>query len=242
MASLKTIASQACGITGGFSLVKNFFGFMFYDSNQTFVNALSLKNQITLVKGKSIHISAILVGADDFAFGGSSAVTLTQAQDFQAAIQRMRDLYAQAPLGIRKIYWSRIGVSQAGSYINITNSSEAEDLTDDWNGDNDGIDVFLVQSIGDAGGWSNVNGPCDKDSICGRTGIVIEVTSGQFFFGILLAHEVGHYLGLSGGVGPNNLMGAVAIGGVDQLSNNTTQINSSQASTMRSGCYVKNAL
>ena len=59
MASLKTIASQACGISGGFSLVRNFFGYVFADSTQTFVNQLSLKQQISLVKGKSIRVLSL---------------------------------------------------------------------------------------------------------------------------------------------------------------------------------------
>lgn len=224
-------------------MVRDFFGYRFYDSAQTFVNPLSLKQQLQLVKGKSIHLSVILVGLDNFSFGGSSVVTRQQAQNIQAAIQRQREIYAQAPLGIRKLYWSRISVSDAGSYVNITDGSEAEDLTDDWNGGNDGIDTFFVQSIGNAAGWSNSDGPCDKDSICGRTGAVIEMRTDLDFFGVLVAHEVGHYLGLPGGVGSGNLMGSDNNNdGIDEISSSSTNINSSQASTMRSGCYVKSAL
>jgi hypothetical protein len=242
MASLKSIASQAISLNGGFSMVKDFFGHRYYNSTQTFIDPLSLKKQIELVKGKSIHLSIILVGLDA-SFGGDSVVTLEQAINIQTALQHMRTIYAQAPLGIRKLYWQRIGVDDAGSYINIKDSSEAEDLTDDWSGDNNGIDVFFVQVIGDAGGWSNSDGPCDKDSICGKTGAVIEMKTNLEFFGVLVAHEVGHYLGLSGGVGAGNLMGADADdNGIDEIDEDSTGINASQASTMRSGCYVKNAL
>ena len=223
-------------------MVRDFFGYRYYDSTQTFFDPLSLKNQILRVKGKSIHLSVILVGLDA-SFGGNSVVTRAQAINIQTAIQRTRDLYAQAPLGIRKLYWSRMGVDDAGSYINITDGSEAEDLTDDWNGPNDGIDVFFVQSIGNAAGWSNSDGPCDKDSICGRTGAVIEMRTDLDFFGVLVAHEVGHYLGLPGGVGPGNMMGSdVDNNGIDEIDTGSTAINGSQANTMRSGCYVKAAL
>ena len=242
MAFLKSIASQAIGLNGGFSMVRDFFGYAFYDSTQTFINPLSLRSQMQLVQDRSIHLSIILVGKDE-SFGGNSVVTRAQVINIQTAIQRTRELYGQAPLGIRKLYWSRIGVDDAGSYINITDGSEAEDLTDDWNGDNDGIDVFFVQSIGNAAGWSNSDGPCDKDSICGRTGAVIEMRTDLDFFGVLVAHEVGHYLGLPGGVGAGNLMGSdVNNNGIDEIDASSTAINSSQASTMRSGCYVQNAL
>ena len=242
MANLKSLASEALDINGSFTVVKGFFGYQYYDSQQTFVNSLSLRRQMTLVKVRSIHLSVILVGKDEN-FGGSSVVTRSQVRDLQAGIQHMRDIYWQAPLGIRKIYWQRISVEDAGSYINITDNSEAEDLTDDWNGSNDGIDVFIVQSIGDADGWSNSKGPCNKDSICGLTGAVFEFRTNQEYFGVLMAHEIGHYLGLEGGNNDANLMGNDDDGdGIDTISTNSTDINPSQASTMRSGCYVKNAL
>jgi len=242
MASLKSIASAAVSLNGGFSMVRDFFGYQYYDDTQTFIDPLSLKRQLQLAKGRSIHLSVILVGKNQN-FGGTSVVTRAQVVNIQTAIQRTRDLYEQAPLGIRKLYWSRISVSDAGGYINISDGSEAEDLTDDWNGDNDGIDTFFVQSIGDAAGWSNSDGPCNKDSICGRTGAVIEMRTGLDFFGVLVAHEVGHYLGLPGGVGTGNLMGSdVNNDGIDEIGTGSTNINSSQASTMRSGCYVKNSL
>jgi hypothetical protein len=242
MASLKQIASQALGLNGGFSLVRNFFGYQYYDSTQTFVAPLSLKNQMIRAKGKSIHLSIILVGLDA-SFGGMSVVTRAQCIAIQTAIQRMRDIYAQAPLGIRKLYWQRIGVNDAGGYINIADGSEATDLTDDWSGANDGIDVFFVQTIGDAAGWSNRDGPCDKDEACERTGADIEMRTDLDLFGVLVAHEVGHYLGLAGGVGSGNLMGSdVNNNGIDEIDSSSTAITASQASTMRSGCYVKAAL
>ena len=52
----------------------------------------------------------------------------------------------------------------------ITDRPEAVDLTDDFSGPNDGIDVFYVQSILNAGGWSTTPGPCDKDAKDEMTG------------------------------------------------------------------------
>ena len=60
------------------------------------------------------------------------------------------------------------------------------------------------------------------------------------FFGVLVAHEVGHYLGLPGGVGAGNLMGSDNNNdGIDEIGTGSTSLNASQKNTMRSGCYVK---
>ena len=52
-----------------------------------------------------------------------------------------------------------------------------------------------------------MTGPCDKDSSDDLTGAVLEVSGSRRFTGVLLAHEVGHYLGLGTGTSPTNLMG-----------------------------------
>jgi hypothetical protein len=252
MASLKSIALAATGLNNGFSLVKDFFGYRYYDGQQIFITPLSVKKQIKLAKGRSIHLSIILVGYDG-TFGGNSVVTRKQVRNMQTAIQRTRDLYAQAPLGIRKLYWSWIPLEDSGNYLDITDGDEAEDLTDDWHGDNDGIDVFFVQTIANADGYSTTDGPCDKETLLDQTGAVLALnnpntddTDNHEFFGVIVAHEIAHYLGLRGGVGPTNLMGADVIpeggDGIDEVGKDTTNINSYQADTMRSGCFVKNAL
>ena len=99
--------------------------------------------------------------------------------------------------------------------------------------------MFLVQSIGDAGGWSNVDGPCDKDSKFDLSGAVIELSGGRRFTGVLLGHEVGHYLGLSTRTRITNLMGADSDDdGIGELNNNSTGVTTSEGTTMRSHCSV----
>jgi hypothetical protein len=99
-----------------------------------------------------------------------------------------------------------------------------------------------VQSIGDAGGWSNVEGPCDKDSKDGRTGAVLEVSGGRRFTGIILAHEVAHYLGLEHTNSATNLMGVDSNGdGIGEITNDSTVITNSQGVDMRDHCSVKPA-
>jgi hypothetical protein len=235
MAFLRSIASQAIGLNSGFSLVRDFFGYRFYDSNQRFYDPLSLRKQMTLVQDRSIHISIILVGLDED-FEGASVVTRDQINFIQMGIQYMRDIYAKAPLGVRKLYWLRIGVEEAGSFLNLESDSEAQDLTDGWSGDNDGIDCFFVQNIIDdfADGWSNMDGPCDKNETCGLSGAVMGIENG---LRVLIAHEVGHYLGLGSGTSIDNFMGLN-----DSFSPSASELTPSQAVIMRSGCNVKEAL
>ena len=53
-------------------------------------------------------------------------------------------------------------MDDVGNYVIITDRPEAVDLTDDFSGPNDGIDVFYVQSILNAGGWSTTPGPATR--------------------------------------------------------------------------------
>lgn len=236
--SVAQYATSCLGLTPPYSIVKDVFGYQYHDAQQTYEADLSVLTQIRLGKQRSVNISPILVGhEDDF----SGAVTMAQVRNIQGAIQIMRNIFGTQNLGIRKIYWRRIGMAQAGGYVNLTNRSEAEDLTDDWNASNDGMDVFFVQSIGDAGGWSNVDGPCDKDSKDGLTGAVISLTNAIPFLGVLTAHEVAHYLKLAHTNSATNLMGQDANNdGIAELSNANRMLTNAQGDSMKSHCLIKN--
>ncbi len=239
--SLRSVAENCLGLNRPFSLVRDFFGYPFYDNQQTFPSTLSFRTQARLAEGESFNLSIFLVGHEnDF----SGVVTRTQVRTIQFIIQRVRNIYAQMNMGVRIIYWRRIGTSAAGGYPAILNRAEAVNLADDFSGPNDGIDAFLVQSIGDAGGWCNQDGPCNKNSSDDLTGVVMRIggsgTGSRNFSGILLAHELGHYLGLSSGNSLNNLMGQDVLPppGVDELSGNSTGITNAQAEIIRSHCFV----
>ena len=74
----------------------------------------------------------------------------------------------------------------------IDNDGEAEALTDEWTVPNNAVDVFAVKLyVGSTAGLSPVPGPCDKDAK-GMDGTVVELIGGTT--GLVLAHEVGHYL------------------------------------------------
>ena len=220
-----------------FSVNSQLYGYIFRDAAGTvgITQPRSLKQQLQLVKGRSINICIFLVGHEnDF----SGVVTLANVISVQVAMQTVRDLYAQVNLGVRTLFWRRIGMADVGNYVIITDRPEAVDLTDDFSGPNDGIDVFYVQSILNAGGWSTITGPCDKDEKDEMTGCVIELSSS--ILGILTAHEVGHYLGLSHATTITNVMGVDSNGdGIGELDSTSTNLTASQGTTMRGHCAVR---
>jgi hypothetical protein len=249
--SVRQIAKSCLGVDGNISINSDIYGYIFRDSDGSVFGSLggndtlpasgepttrSLKRHLETISGRATDLAVILVSHEnDF----SGSVTIDQVTKTQFAIQVTRDIYAQVNFGVRRISWQRIPVADAGGYAVITDRAEAQDLTDDWSGTGGGIDVFMVQSIGDAGGWSNTDGPCDKQSKSDLSGAVVELNRSRRFTGILIGHEVGHYLGLSHAGDITNLMGADTNGdGIGELTNNSTAVNSAQAATMRSHCSV----
>jgi hypothetical protein len=230
--SVKSIAASCLGVTGQFSVRASVYGYIWGATTRD----LRLKSHLELISGKAINLSLILVAHEpDF----SGEFTLTEIKSIQEAIDRMRELYAQVNLGVRKLYWQYIPVADAGGYATV-DGGEATDLTEDWSGANDGIDVFWVSVVSDAGGWSNSDGPCDKNESKERTGVVLELQGSDNFSGILLAHEVGHYLGLEHANTITNLMGVDSNNdGIGELDGTSTNITAAQGTTMRSGCYVR---
>ena len=250
--SVRHIAQHCLGVTGNISINTHVYGYVFRDTDGSVFGTLaasdtfpgsgaprtrSLKRHLQTISGKATDLAIILVAHEnDF----SGVVTRNQVTKTQYAIQIARDIYAQRSLGIRTIRWFRIPVADAGGYANITDRAEAQSLTEDWSATGGGIDVFLVQSIGDAGGWSNVDGPCSKESGSDLSGAVLELSSGRRFMGVLLAHEVGHYLGLEHANSITNLMGVDSNNdGIGELDNNSTGLTSSQGTKMRSHCSVR---
>lgn len=250
--SVRAIASSCLGLTGAFSVNRDLYGYIFRDADGSVFGTLggndtfpgtgaprtrSLKRHLETISGRATDLVIILVGhEDDFTSGAVSRDDVTKTQ---YAIQVTRDIYAQANLGVRRIRWTRIPLADAGGYVNISGRGEAQDLTDDWSGPGGGIDVFVVQSIDGAGGWSNVKGPCDKTSKFDLSGAVIEISGSRRFTGVLMAHEVAHYLGLEHANSLTNVMGADTDGdGIGEIDRNSTGVTSGQGTTMRGHCSV----
>jgi hypothetical protein len=250
--SVRDIARRCLGLNGSFSVNRDMFGYVFSDTDGSMFGTLqasdtlpgtgtatnrSLGRHLETISGRATDLMPILVGHEnDF----SGTFSRDDATKVQYAIQIARDLYAQQGLGIRRLNWRFIPEASVGGYADLTDRAEAGNLTDNWSGPPGGIDVFLVQSIGDADGWANVEGPCDKNSSDDLTGAVVEVALSRRTTGIVLAHEVGHYLGLGTGPAITNLMGVDADGdGVDLINDNSTDLTNAQGTTMRRHCSVQ---
>ena len=88
-------------------------------------------------------------------------------------------------------------------------SDEADDLRDDWSSPNDSwLDVWLVETLSgpacsaNVGGFSPVDGPRGKGG--DNSGVIIKMSSanigtsgGRNLMALIIAHEVGHFLGLN---------------------------------------------
>lgn len=217
MASLKQMA-VCIGLTDGFSVVRDFYGYITGAPQR-----LSLLKQIGLLKGKHLDINLIRVGIESFDNNDEA--------DIDGAVQRMRDIYATVSLGVGRVTRWFITTEDANGQDNIDNDGEAEDLTDDWTVDNNALDVFCVLTYaGDTAGLSAVKGDCDKDGK-GMTGSVIEMQTSPSILGLIIAHEVGHYLGLDHSSNSTNLM--------FKSVPNEGQLTSGQGSTMRGHCFVR---
>ena len=169
-----------------------------------------------------ISINIIRVGNENF-----TSADLTTINN---AVTTMRNIYATVGLSLRRVEHWIISVSSANGRDVIDNDGEAEALTDEWTVPNNAVDVFAVKLyVGSTAGLSPVPGPCDKDAK-GMDGTVVELIGGTT--GLVLAHEVGHYLGLNHVTGDStNLMfPSVPNGGL---------LTAAQGNTMKSHCFIE---
>lgn len=230
--SVRAVAASCLGVNAPLSVRRHVFGYIWGAMDRE----LSLARHLELIQGTSHNLSIFLVGHEpDF----TGQFSLADAQRMQAAVDVTRELYSQVSIGVRKLYWRYIPTAEANGF-NVVDASEATDLTEAFSGPNDGIDVFFVTSVSDAGGWSNVDGPCDKDVNGERTGAVLELKSTDFFTGVLMAHEVGHYLGLAHAGDITNVMGDDSDGdGIGSINSTSVNLTNGQGDTMASHCSIR---
>jgi hypothetical protein len=186
---------------------------------------LSLLTQIRRLQGKHVHMNLIRVGIESF--------TAADEAEIDGAVQFTRDTYATVNLGVGRVTRWFITTDDANGRDNIGSDGEAEDLTNEWTVDNHALDVFFVLTYsGTTIGLSRVDGPCDKDAK-GMDGSVVAIEGSANTTGFVLAHEVGHYLGLDHSSNSNRLMfGTVPNGGV---------LTSGEGSDMRDHCFAESA-
>jgi hypothetical protein len=217
MDSLSAIAG-CIGVPAPFSVSRNFFGFL-----RGAPSDVSVATQVQRLKGRHVHMNFIQVGSDQFLAADEA--------EMDSALQFTRDNYAQVNLGVGRIEHYVISTAEADSAENINNDDEAVELTNDWTVPNSALDIFWVLTYaGSTIGYSRVDGPCDKDAK-GMDGSVVAIEGVVNTTGYVLAHEAGHYLGLSHSSSSGNLMfGTVPNGG---------NLTSSQGSDMRDHCFTK---
>jgi hypothetical protein len=214
MASLREKA--ACiGITGDFSLVGDFFGYLAPPQD------LSVLTQIDRLQGRHVHINLIRVGIEAFTPDDEASL------DF--AVQQMRDMYAQVSLGVGRVLRFSVTTADANGRDHIGSDAEAEALTNEWSVPNDAIDVFLVRSFALGTGLSPTEGTCDKNAT-GMTGSVVQMMD-PILTSFSIAHFVAHYLGLRDRDDNENLMFHTFPNGGD--------LTASQGSEMGDHCFVK---
>lgn len=214
--SLRTAATKI-GLSGNFSVLHDFFGCL------TEPSGLSVMTQIDRVTAyPRIDLNLIRVGAEQFTFA--------DLQEIDTAVQNMRKIYAQVSLAVGRVLHWQISNAEANGYEDIDSDDEASNLTDDWSVPNDALDVFLVLTYaGITIGLSAVDGPCNKEAK-GMNGCVVAIEDSADITGLVLAHEAGHYLGLSHVDDYTNLMNpSVPNGG---------SLTNSQGTNMRDHCFV----
>jgi hypothetical protein len=182
---------------------------------------LALKIGMTRVSGGSV--AGEITVRTMFRFGlnitrvGAESFTAQEYNDLYAAVDVTRTIYERRDVTL-SVDRRNITNAQAGGFTVLTSESEARDLFEQWSGpNNDFVDVFIAPSIsgtGFDGLAGDIPGPT---SHAGRkSGVVVDKSgfvdgSGTRrlnipYLGMLIGHEVGHYLGLSHVSDAGNLM------------------------------------
>ena len=242
-ASIRALAG-CVGISGPFSILGDFFGFSRrrLPSDPTGVRVeVSLKEQVTRLRGGHSNLNVIAVGSDQF--------TDSDFIEIDYSIFKLRNVYRPVGVGIGRVQHWVVSTADANGLDTPTTTGDLEDLTQDWTVPNDGIDLFVPHNMSVASnggqilGRSAIDGPCDKNAkgmngaTCGLWGR--EQTARTF------AHELGHYLGLSHNHGDtcptsttarNNLM---AQSRCAISTRNSVLLTSSQGDNMDDHCSIR---
>lgn len=219
MSSLRERAN-CLGLPADFSVVHDFFGHL------TEPAGLSVRTQVDRLGFRRIDINLIRVGSDQ--------MTAADLAEIDGAVRDTRNIYAPASLAVGRVFHFEITTAQARGAEHIGDDGEASALTSDWTVPNAALDVFFVLTYATATvGLSAVRGSCNKNA-AGMTGSVVAIEESPDLTSQVLAHEVGHYLGLAHVDPPDatRLMNPSVPNGATLLAG--------EATDMRRHCFVKN--
>ncbi|MGE0787100.1 MAG: hypothetical protein AB7S26_15610 [Sandaracinaceae bacterium] len=181
----------------------------------------------------------ILPGVD----AGLNAATAPSNSRLQAGLSRLGTIYAEAGIAIDQVRYADLPNDAALQVIDSTDGPDSElSALFRYGGSTLGgqaVDVFLVRAVNGGGGGGatlgvagGIPGPAEIHG-SRHSGVVIAWntigggSSGQQVLGHVLAHEIGHYLGLfhvTERVPPcaaGQTMGCAPFGGGDQLADTT---------------------
>ena len=210
------------GLPGPRRIVNDFFGLGRVPRGET----VSLRAHMRRVRGpRLLHVNMIRIGFDTLAAPRRGAAE----REIDLVVHRTRQIYDQIQLGIARVQHWVIPPAQAGGFADIGSDGEADDLADRFSVPNDGVDGFMVLTYAGSRIGSARPSGCDKDGK--DSAVVVEIEQGDDeLTATAFAHELGHFLGVSGhSSDPENLMFSGP---------NGRRINSSQAATMLTHCFV----
>jgi hypothetical protein len=189
--SLKQVA--ACiGVPAPLSVLRDFYGYWAGAIPAVTGGSatLSLKQQLTLLKGPHIHIDVVYVGTTD----SDDDATV------DAAVHVCRTVYATVSLGVGRVKRFAISAVDSNGADVIDSETEKKSLLGAWTAPGNGIDIFMVRDItfdSTVGSAGYIPDKCGDKPASDEDGVIVDIQRPADAVARTFTHELGHFLGLS---------------------------------------------